>query len=289
MSAAELRKLVKQLQSVSKATEIITILNTFKSEFQVNESILRETKAGLAVGKLRSHESKDVADLAKDLVKKWKGDVEKAKLSQPGKIKTTEKAKVAAAYETFTASPTTPTGTKANRTAKSDGVKISMGDTTRNKCAELIYDSLAAESNFSSQVILERAQAIEKAVFRDQGSTTATSYKAKIRVLFVNLKDKHNPSLRERVLNGELPPETLATMTSQEMASPERKAADGKIQDQNFFNSLGAGSPEAETDAFKCGRCGQRKTRYRQAQTRSADEPMTTYVTCTNCGYNWKF
>lgn len=24
-------------------------------------------------------------------------------------------------------------------------------------------------------------------------------------------------------------------------------------------------------------------------QTRSADEPMTTFVTCTNCGNKWKF
>jgi transcription elongation factor S-II len=32
------------------------------------------------VGKLRTHASKDVSDLAKELVKKWKNDVEKAKV-----------------------------------------------------------------------------------------------------------------------------------------------------------------------------------------------------------------
>lgn len=32
---------------------------------------------------------------------------------------------------------------------------------------------------------------------------------------------------------------------------------------------------QAETDAFKCGRCQQRKCTYYQMQTRSADEPMT--------------
>jgi transcription elongation factor S-II len=26
-----------------------------------------------------------------------------------------------------------------------------------------------------------------------------------------------------------------------------------------------------------------------QMQTRSADEPMTTFVTCVNCGNKWKF
>lgn len=40
---------------------------------------------------------------------------------------------------------------------------------------------------------------------------------------------------------------------------------------------------------FKCRKCGSKKTTYYQLQTRSADEPMTTYVTCTNCDNRWKF
>lgn len=59
------------------------------------------------------------------------------------------------------------------------------------------------------------------------------------------------------------------------MASEERKKADQAIEEQNLHNSLGAEEQQAETDAFQCGKCKQRKTRYRQAQTRSADEPMT--------------
>lgn len=59
------------------------------------------------------------------------------------------------------------------------------------------------------------------------------------------------------------------------MASEERKAANAAIQEENFYKSLGAEEQQAETDAFQCSKCKQRKTRYRQAQTRSADEPMT--------------
>ena len=40
--------------------------------------------------------------------------------------------------------------------------------------------------------------------------------------------------------------------------------------------------------AFKCGKCKSTKTTYYQMQTRSADEPMTTFVTCTNCSNRWK-
>ena len=38
---------------------------------------------------------------------------------------------------------------------------------------------------------------------------------------------------------------------------------------------------------LQCGRCKQRKCTSYDLQTRSADEPMTTFVTCLNCGNRW--
>ena len=43
----------------------------------------------------------------------------------------------------------------------------------------------------------------------------------------------------------------------------------------------------AATDEFYCFRCKKRKCSYYQMQTRSADEPMTTFVQC-ECGNRWK-
>ena len=45
---------------------------------------------------------------------------------------------------------------------------------------------------------------------------------------------------------------------------------------------------------FTCSRCKKNgdpadQCTYYQLQTRSADEPMTTFVTCLNCGKRWKF
>ena len=45
---------------------------------------------------------------------------------------------------------------------------------------------------------------------------------------------------------------------------------------------------QTATDQFKCGKCKARKAIYVQVQTRSADEPMTTFVTCLQCGNKWK-
>lgn len=44
----------------------------------------------------------------------------------------------------------------------------------------------------------------------------------------------------------------------------------------------------ANTDNFTCGRCKSKNCSYYQLQTRSADEPMTTFVTCVDCGNRWK-
>ena len=45
----------------------------------------------------------------------------------------------------------------------------------------------------------------------------------------------------------------------------------------------------AATDLYKCGKCKERKCSVMQMQTRSADEPMTTFVTCLICGHTFKF
>lgn len=42
------------------------------------------------------------------------------------------------------------------------------------------------------------------------------------------------------------------------------------------------------TDMFKCSRCNKRNCTYFELQTRSADEPMTIFITCLECGKKWK-
>jgi transcription elongation factor S-II len=296
----ELRKYVKQLSNPNNTEQdVLGVLRILKKDFHVTEAILRESKAGLAVGKLRSHSSKSVSDLAKEIVKKWKLEVEKAKskATGAGTVQPNGKAARKGSVNGISSPPSNPypkgppklSNPSSARNAKNDGIKIDLtGDKTRDKCMELIYDALASDSGAPSEQILKPAKAIENCVHSQYSGTTA-EYKAKIRSLFVNLKDKNNPSLRESIVSGDLSAEKFSKMSSAEMASEERKAADSKIKEQNLFNSLGAEEQQAETDAFQCGRCKQRKCRYRQAQTRSADEPMTTFVTCTNCNNRWKF
>lgn len=96
----------------------------------------------------------------------------------------------------------------------------------------------------------------------------------------------NNSRFRERVVQGEFDPLAIANLTPQEMFPKKwKKLLDEKFKiDKNLYETR----TEAATDIYKCGKCQKRVCTYFQLQTRSADEPMTTFVTCINCGNRWK-
>ena len=48
------------------------------------------------------------------------------------------------------------------------------------------------------------------------------------------------------------------------------------------------GLEEMEDSMLQCGKCKQHKVDYFQKQTRGADEPMTVFCHCLNCGARWR-
>lgn len=62
-----------------------------------------------------------------------------------------------------------------------------------------------------------------------------------------------------------------------------------KLSERDAQRELAKMKDDDYEGQFKCRKCGSKKTDYYQMQTRSADEPMTTYVTCKSCGNRWKF
>lgn len=108
-------------------------------------------------------------------------------------------------------------------------------------------------------------------------------YIDRLRTLYYNLK---NPELVERITSQEIKPHEVAFMNHQQIM-PEKWASllsDKKIRDANIY----APKLEASTDGFTCRKCKSKECSYYQLQTRSADEPMTTFVTCITCGNRWK-
>lgn len=91
--------------------------------------------------------------------------------------------------------------------------------------------------------------------------------------------------IKSKILSGELKPEKLGYMSHRELY-PEKWA---KVDLINNARMMYLKKPEEIQDGlFTCSRCKSKKTTYTQAQTRSADEPMTSFIYCSNCGKRWK-
>ena len=104
-----------------------------------------------------------------------------------------------------------------------------------------------------------------------------------LKKVFINLK---NEDTLNRLRYKKIRSSDFGGMTHIEMCPEiwEDLIEKKKKRDENKFN----GNITATTDNFTCYKCKSQKCSYYQLQTRSADEPMTTYVDCLNCGNRWK-
>lgn len=113
-------------------------------------------------------------------------------------------------------------------------------------------------------------------------------YKKKIRSLFANLKNKSNKDLGPRVLSGDLAADRFVSMTDEELKSEDQRRKEQELEKENMKKAQVPMAEKSISDSLECGKCKKKKVSYTQAQTRSADEPMTTFCECMNCGNRWK-
>ena len=156
-----------------------------------------------------------------------------------------------------------------------------VDDTARDRTREIFADALALCFNdgkvdgVTADALAKIADTIENAMsakWPDAGK----DYKAKVRQLAFNLKDPKNPDLRSSLADGSVSASVLIDLSPEELGSNERREANEKIREHAEWEAVRGQQQQASTDAFKCGKCKQRKCTYYQLQTRSADEPMTS-------------
>jgi hypothetical protein len=95
------------------------------------------------------------------------------------------------------------------------------------------------------------------------------------------------PDWVAKLNNGEIAPADFAELSAVELCPKRWKARiEAQIEkDKHLYSNSGAASIY-----FYCSGCKKKsKCDYYQLQTRSADEPMTTFVTCLECDRRWKF
>ena len=108
-------------------------------------------------------------------------------------------------------------------------------------------------------------------------------YLDKFKMIYFTIK---KDEIKEKIKIGLLITKDLAYKTHQEIYPEKWKQMmdNKKIRLENkYFPKI-----EASTDNFECRRCKKNRCTYYQAQTRSADEPMTVFIQCLNCGKEWR-
>ncbi|XP_040280235.1 transcription elongation factor A protein 3-like isoform X2 [Bufo bufo] len=164
------------------------------------------------------------------------------------------------------------------------------GDSVRDKCVEMIASALKTDDDYKTfdENCEKIAWEIEECIYKEMKATDM-KYRNRIRSRISNLKDPKNPNLRRNVLSGMVSPQNMATMTAEEMASDELKELRNTLTKEAIREHQMAKTGGTQTDLLQCDKCKKKNCTYNQVQTRSADEPMTTFVLCNECGHRWKF
>ncbi|KAF5726883.1 transcription elongation factor A protein 1 [Tripterygium wilfordii] len=106
-------------------------------------------------------------------------------------------------------------------------------DISRDKVRELVKDSLdkaVAEAGGATEIDPRNlATMIESVMFKSMGSFNGPN-KLKYRSILFNLKDPKNPDFRRKVLRGKVTPEAFVSMTTEEMASHQRRKENQQIR-----------------------------------------------------------
>ncbi|KAK3767246.1 hypothetical protein RRG08_018113 [Elysia crispata] len=286
----KLEKLVSSgTQDHTQAMDLLGALRDTKMTLDV----LQKTRIGMTVNNLRKASNNDeVMGLSKTLIKNWKKLLSNDTPSVP---RTTSRSSGDASSQKMdeTSNDGTDEAKDSGRSKDDNSAPSTKSsnttDAVRLKCRELLTNALKSQGDLEGMHDPEEmAAAIEDAIF-EEFNNTEMKYKNRVRSRVANLKDVRNPQLRQNVLIGLISAKKIASMSAEEMASNEMKQLREKLTKEAIDDHQIAKTGGTPTDLFRCSKCRQNKCTYTQIQTRSADEPMTTFVFCNHCGNRWKF
>ena len=212
---------------------------------------------------------------------------EKAKNSESKKdIKSSEKEKVPDSQSKQKELSPNKEEIKKKRPKLFDEHKLPQPrDTTRNNIYNAFMENV---NNYDEEKVSKKADEIERCLYV---SLKGNKYGIRARSIISNLMDKENIEFRQKVLNDQISPETLTTMDVLEMTSKEIKDKTEKIERdglEKIRSDYDKEHTKIEEGLYTCFKCKSKKTRQYEQQTRSADEPMTIFVTCVDCGNSWR-
>lgn len=301
MDSKQVVELVKELEkSKSDDEAVLRILQLLDTEVVATEKLLRETKVGVEVNKFKKSSNTEIAKFVKKMITSWKDVINKSKKAKQQQLLSQHSTLSVASNGTssLTTSGSSNEAKKQDRyVAKkprntiNDGVNSTIHHhLLRDRVIKALYDALAKDSEHPPKSIINTVKTIEDEMFHIYNcDEDEKSYRERYRIIYSNIISKNNTDLKHKINNGDVTPIFLVNCDAKELAPEHLKQKMDEISKQNLFNAQGATIERSVTDRFTCGKCKEKKVSYYQLQTRSADEPLTTFCTCEACGNRWKF
>ncbi|XP_012657030.2 transcription elongation factor A protein 3 [Otolemur garnettii] len=320
----ELLRIAKKLEKMVARKNMEGALDLLKKlhSSQMTIQLLQTTRIGVAVNGVRKHCSdKEAVSLAKVLIKNWKRLLDSPEPLKGEKGKEREKGKKEKGHHcsdwksegdlspprkkreepqnrrdsvdsksSTSSSPKRPSMERSNsskskaETPKTPSSPLTptfapsicllapcylTGDSVRDKCVEMLSAALKAEDDYKDYGVNCDKMASE---IEDHILELSRAIYGCLDHLAAGL-----PTLKGRLLS------------LQEMASDELRELRNAMTQEAIREHQMAKTGGTTTDLFQCSKCKKKNCTYNQVQTRSADEPMTTFVLCNECGNRWKF
>lgn len=311
----------KALDSGRESEEVLDILEAI-NKLGMSIDLLRATLIGKSVANVQKKFGSDACgQMAGKLVQQWKAVANAAK-KKDGSSASAEESK--APPQVKSASIEAKISAQANsdkivESIKKEGKKAvpapnpnpldiakaledeqySSLSQIRKKIVSTFAERLNANTPNSSVAVMLGYKIEDSINSMHSAEFDKAQYTSKARSLLFNVKQ--NEQLRIDIAEGDLPAEGLVHLTQAQLATSEQRAAQDKINEEammerrsDYFkinrDKLAAANgidPNAGGE-FTCRKCKSTKTTHYQMQTRSADEPMTVFISCLKCGNRWR-
>lgn len=298
--------------------DVISALSKLESLGVLPTKVLRETMVGKSVNTLaKTAKSDGIRNKARTLVASWRTEVQSKKRKSSDNLDDAKADKLQRSVSGATALSESQESTLSlERTDSTISMTSTGGDLVkanqkRLKVREKILEALGKQEAIEAKdgddkddgqmkdfdsLASEIEEELWKKFKKDEkpdGEVDEKGYMNQARSFLYNLKDSKNTTFRLKVAVGFIKPHDIPGLNSEQMASDEKNEARKKMRedamaeiDQGWALKNGAARISG---MFTCGKCKGTKTTYFQMQTRSSDEPMTTFVTCLTCSNRWKF
>lgn len=169
------------------------------------------------------------------------------------------------------------------------GENVSKRNNTRKNLYKYLEGNLKEKNNDSKKALLDKVVEIEEKLYEILKGETP--YVNRVLEIMHNLKDENNNEFRNDIIEGKITPEELCTMEATEMLNKNKQEEiEKQIKDKidEVRTDWNEKHGQVTEGMYKCRVCGGKKTIQHEQQTRSADEPMTLFITCVNCKFTWK-